>query len=77
MPDVWRAIAAAATDLDVQVFATTHSHECVEAAYEATEGMAEDTFLYHRLDRVEDDVKCRTYEGRGLEIAIKTGTEFR
>ncbi|MBM3497902.1 MAG: hypothetical protein FJX74_04445 [Armatimonadetes bacterium] len=77
MADVWRTVADTAVDLDVQVFATTHSHECVEAAYAATEGMPEDTFLYHRLDRVGDDIECQTYSPRGLEIALQTGNEVR
>jgi len=77
MADVWRAIAQAALDLDVQVFATTHSHECVAAAYGATEEMPEDTFLYHRLDRVDDEIVCQTYSPRGLEIAMATGNEIR
>jgi hypothetical protein len=74
MADVWRAIAQAAVDLDVQVFATTHSHECVEAAAEA---IPEGELLYHRLDRIGDDIECQTYSPRGLEIAIQTGNEFR
>ena len=77
LPDVWRAIAHAATELDVQVFATSHSHDCVEAAYEATAGMPEETFLYHRLDRIEGDIECQTYSERGLEIALQTGNEVR
>ena len=77
MPDVWRAIAEAATELDVQVFATTHSHECVEAAYEATEGMPEDTFLFHRLSRVGDEIRSTTYERDMLEAAFETHLEVR
>jgi hypothetical protein len=74
LPDVWRAIAQAAKDLDVQAFATTHSHECVEAAAEA---VPEGELLYHRLDRVGDEIECQTYSPRGLEIAIQTGNEVR
>ncbi len=33
--DLWRGLADAAERFDVQIFATTHSHECVEAAHEA------------------------------------------
>ena len=29
MADMWRLIFSAAKELDVQVFATTHSHDCV------------------------------------------------
>ena len=33
--DVWKAIGQTAHELDIQVFATTHSLEMVHAAYEA------------------------------------------
>jgi predicted ATP-dependent endonuclease of OLD family len=33
--DVWRGLASAAAECGVQVFATTHSHECIEAAHQA------------------------------------------
>ena len=33
--DLWRGLADAAERFGVQIFATTHSHECVEAAHDA------------------------------------------
>ena len=33
--DLWRGLAEAAERFGVQIFATTHSHECIEAAHEA------------------------------------------
>jgi len=36
-PDLWRMIFETAQDLDVQVFATTHSHDCVEAFQQVSE----------------------------------------
>jgi len=78
MAKVWAAIASAAKDLDVQVFATTHSYECVEAAVEGIgEGVGEEEFLYHRLDRVEDDIVCRTYAGSTLPTALEMSLEVR
>ena len=35
MPDIWTGIAEVAERLDIQVFATTHSYECFEAAHKA------------------------------------------
>jgi AAA domain, putative AbiEii toxin, Type IV TA system/AAA domain len=78
MPKVWAAIAQAAKDLDVQVFATTHSYECVAAAVEGIgEGVGEDEFLYHRLDRVDDDIVCRTFAGDALPTALEMNLEVR
>jgi hypothetical protein len=77
LPDVWRAIAQAAKDLDVQVFATTHSRECVEAAHEATADMPKDTFLFHRLDRIEGEISSVTYEPDMLRAAFDTYLEVR
>jgi len=74
MPDVWGAIAKAAEELDVQVFATTHSDECIRAAYEAVP--AED-LLYHRLDRVDGEIQCVTYEPDTLEAALDMPAEVR
>ena len=33
--DLWRGIASLSAQFGVQIFATTHSHECIEAAHEA------------------------------------------
>lgn len=35
LSDIWRGIAEAAKNFDVQIFATTHSYECIEAAHAA------------------------------------------
>jgi AAA15 family ATPase/GTPase len=37
-PNIWKIISKAADSFDVQVFATTHSYECIHAAYEAFTG---------------------------------------
>ncbi len=33
--DLWRGLAEISEQFNVQIFATTHSHECIEAAHEA------------------------------------------
>ncbi len=77
LPVVWEAVRALAEELDVQVFATTHSLECIEAAHRVfSEGDRYD-FALHRLQRVNDVVECVTYSQEELEVSLKTGLETR
>ncbi len=77
MTKVWTAIAQAARAADVQIFATTHSWECITAAHEAFSSSAEYDFRLHRLDRVGEDIQAVTLDQEMLDTAIKTGLEVR
>ena len=80
MTNVWKAIASTAKEYNTQVFATTHSWECVLAAHEAFESSEtyDSDFQLHRLDRLnDDDIKVVTYNKRSLTAAIKAGLEVR
>ena len=74
LPDVWKVIAKAAEQFDVQVFATTHSFECIEAAHE---GLGPDGFGLHRLETVEGVTRCVTYGPGAIEGAIRHNMEVR
>ena len=74
LSDVWRVTAAAAEELEVQLFATTHSFECVEAAYEA---LGADGFRLHRLEVVDGATRCVTYGPDAIDGAIRHNLEFR
>lgn len=54
MEKVWRAIGAFARSYDVQLFATTHSYECIGAAYRAFESDEEDELRLFRIQRNAD-----------------------
>ena len=54
LKNVWQAIAETARQADVQVFATTHSYFCIDAAYEAFKASGPYDLSLHRLDRVAD-----------------------
>lgn len=72
MPQVWGAIAAAAERQDVQVFATTHSYECIGAAHAAFAARPQQDLMLHRLERERD-------ESRAIPLTtemIGTATEF-
>ncbi len=77
MTNVWKAIAMAARQSNTQVFATTHSWECIHAANEAfaTEGVYD--FRLHRLDRIDDKVGLISYDQEMLSTAIATDLEVR
>lgn len=68
--DVWKALHAIAVDRDVQVFATTHSYECVRAADEVLEG-GEPHF--YRLQ----EGQVTSYPPDVLADAIAVGMEVR
>ena len=51
MEKVWKAIGAFARSYDVQLFATTHSYECIGAAYRAFEADEEDELRLFRIER--------------------------
>lgn len=76
--DVWRAIYEAAKQFDVQIFATTHSYETIQAAHQAFSEMEEYDFRYHRLDRLNDGkIAVATLDQETLGFAIETNFEVR
>lgn len=77
LPKVWRAIGEVAREFNTQVFATTHSRECIVAAHRAfTESEVYD-FRLHRLERLKETIRAVTYDREALEAAIETGLEVR
>ncbi|MBI4772181.1 MAG: AAA family ATPase [Chloroflexi bacterium] len=77
MPRVWMAIGQAARQFDVQVFATTHSWECIRAAHEAFSSSEMYDFRLHRLDRVNGDIVAANYDRDSLATSIEMGLEVR
>jgi len=75
--DVWRAILLLAEDLRVQVFATTHSWDCIVAFQEAANRSPVNGMLY-RLEREEDGtVYAETYTEDEVAIATEQQVEVR
>lgn len=77
MVKIWKAIAQAARQSDVQVFATTHSWECIRAAHEAFTASETYDFRLHRLDRIDDKILPVTYDQETLATALKSELEVR
>lgn len=74
---VWQGIAAAAERLDIQVFATTHSRECLEAAHECFSERNPYDFRVIQLYRVKDHIAGRVLDRELIDAAIKTEIEVR
>lgn len=77
MYSVWKAIASAAHQSNTQIFATTHSFECIRAAHEAFISRNEYDFRLHRLDRIKDEIRSVTYDADMLSTAIVSDFEVR
>lgn len=74
---VWRALDEASVAANVQVFATTHSYECVEAAAKAFAGNNARDLRLHRLERDEDQINVTTYTHETAKSAVDYGFEVR
>jgi hypothetical protein len=74
---VWRWLALVSSKRDLQVFATTHSEECIHAACRAFTALADDGLRVIRLDRREDRTTAAIYDRALVETAAETGVEIR
>jgi len=77
--DVWKDIGEAARACNVQIFATTHSHEMILAAHEAFSEEGPCDLRFFRLSRDQDtnDIRAVAYEPETLDAAIEVGFEVR
>ncbi len=75
-PDLWRLVFETATRLNIQVFATTHSYDCIKAFEEAARESDEEGILV-RLARKGDRTLVGEFDERELEIAVEGEIEVR
>ncbi|MBC8183593.1 AAA family ATPase [candidate division KSB1 bacterium] len=76
---MWDAVFSAAKEFNVQVFATTHSLECVmayEKSYSQIQTKNDDIRLY-RIERKKDTFKVITYKDEKLKASLESGWEVR
>lgn len=75
--DMWRLVFALAHQLNVQVFATTHSWDCITAFQEAAREDVHEEGLLIRLERRNDDVHATLFDEEELAIATREQIEVR
>jgi len=76
-PDMWKFIFQVAHRLNVQVFATTHSWDCIEAFQKATAAEQKDEGLLIRLESIKEDIVPTIFDERQLGIATRERIEVR
>ncbi|MGA9994869.1 MAG: AAA family ATPase, partial [Pyrinomonadaceae bacterium] len=74
---VWLAIGEAARRSNTQIFATTHSWECIRAAHEAFLESKDYDLRLHRLERINGDIKAVTYNEKTLDTSVEMNLEVR
>lgn len=78
LESMWRAIDRASASTGVQIFATTHSWECIGAAVKAFFGEHENAFRMYRLERKADAVtRVVPYDYEIARTATEMGQEVR
>jgi len=74
--DVWRIIFELARDLDIQIFATSHSWDAVEAFQRAAQETPEEGVLI-RLTRREEEIIPTVFTEDELAVATRDRIEVR
>lgn len=73
---IWETVFRIASHLNVQVFATTHSRDCI-AAFESVWQENEDLGSFFRLEVQQDNVAVTEYSAEDLSDSIETDVEVR
>lgn len=78
LDSVWETILKLSKELNIQVFATTHSKECVEAYMRAAKKLEDKDITFIRLSRLQDgQIKASTLDYELLENSIEQDHEVR
>jgi hypothetical protein len=74
---IWTGLAEVAKELNVQIFSTTHSGECLQAAHKAFIEREPYDFGVIQLFRTEENVQGRLLDKKHIEAAIQADIELR
>ena len=78
LKDLWRLIFKTAHDLNIQIFCTTHSWECIEAFQQvASEDDDPNSGMLIRLQNRDGDIVATNFDEDGLEVMTRHGLEVR
>ncbi len=76
-PDYWRMVLQTAHENNIQVFATTHSWDCVRGFAQAAVENEDVEGVLVRLEKEEDGLRAVRYSERRLKIAAEQRIEVR
>ena len=78
--DIWLVINELSQKFNVQVFATTHSYECIKAAHDASKlGGFQNDLVFFRMQRdAHGRIECVPYDDpEAFDYAMEYGREVR
>ena len=76
-PELWQLVFRLAHRLNIQVFATTHSWDCIEGFQKAAQEDKQNEGLLIRLESKKDDISVTLFDERRLAIATREQIEVR
>ena len=77
LPDVWKFVVKVAKRLNVQVFATTHSNDCLKAFQMGTKGDPDMDGVAVRIERKDGDFIAEIFDEKRLAVIVKEAIEIR
>jgi hypothetical protein len=77
LEDVWTGLAAVSRELNIQIFATTHSYECIAAAHKSFCNAEKYDFGIVQLFRDAKQVQGRVLDRKHIEAAIAGDIDLR
>ncbi|HYL99991.1 MAG TPA: AAA family ATPase [Blastocatellia bacterium] len=77
LPQIWKGIAELAYAENVQVFATTHSYECIQAAHYAFSSREPYDLAIHRLEWAGERIRAVSYDKLTVETSMEMNLEVR
>lgn len=77
LEQIWEGLASVAEELNTQLFVTTHSQECIEAAHAAFSARGNYDFSVVQLFRVESGVQGRVLDREHIEAALAGEIDLR
>jgi AAA15 family ATPase/GTPase len=74
---IWRGLANAASDTDVQIFATTHSLECIRSAHEVFADSPSYDLSVIQLFRLPEGIQGRVLDRKHIQAAMAGEIDLR
>ncbi|RRR76347.1 MAG: hypothetical protein EI684_03100 [Candidatus Viridilinea halotolerans] len=75
--DLWKLIFRIAKSLNIQVFATSHSWDCISTFQQAASDDTDQQGMLIRLERKKDEIAATLFNERKLSIATREQIEVR
>ncbi|MCA1916969.1 ATP/GTP-binding protein [Methanospirillum hungatei] len=74
---IWTVIGTCAKRYNVQIFASTHSLECIKNAFAAFSTFHDQIFHVQRIERAGEDIRIKSFDMAKLETIFDLNLEVR